>query len=107
MAAALRSQRLYACGVPGCPYMAGSPSNLAKHRRIHTGERPYVCDFPGCSYTSRQAGHLHRHKKRHLGCIDHTRKHADADARPPQGLGWVDQLPLPPLGAGDGHTQAL
>ena len=53
----------YICHI--CDKKLYSSSTLARHRRIHTGERPYSCDVCNVSFTDK--GNLSKHKMIHTG----------------------------------------
>nr|XP_033816824.1 zinc finger protein 436-like [Geotrypetes seraphini]XP_033816825.1 zinc finger protein 436-like [Geotrypetes seraphini] len=62
---ALRQQhrRFYEC--ESCSRRFSDPSNLRRHRHIHTGWRPYPCET--CGATFRQKSQLDRHRFVHTG----------------------------------------
>ncbi|KAI9017998.1 hypothetical protein CLU79DRAFT_706301, partial [Phycomyces nitens] len=50
-----QSKRKYHCSEPGCTKSFTTSGHLARHNRIHTGEKNFPCLFPGCqSRFSRQ-----------------------------------------------------
>ncbi|KAI9279027.1 hypothetical protein BC943DRAFT_284358, partial [Umbelopsis sp. AD052] len=51
----VHTKRKYHCREPGCDKSFTTSGHLARHNRIHTGEKNFRCLFPGCqSRFSRQ-----------------------------------------------------
>lgn len=59
----VRGKKQYPCD--SCGRSFSDPSNLRRHKHIHTGLRPYACDVCGSSF--RQKSQLDRHHLVHTG----------------------------------------
>lgn len=47
-------------------------SSLARHRRIHSGQRPYKCPYADCQKTFTRRTTLTRHQNHHTGTVEES-----------------------------------
>jgi len=55
----------YICDYANCGKPFLELNTLARHRRIHTGERPFRCTFPGCNSSFSDISNCRRHAASH------------------------------------------
>ena len=55
----------YLCSFPNCEKGFTRPSDLRKHRLVHTGEKPHKCEYCDCSFIS--SSNLNKHRRQHTG----------------------------------------
>lgn len=60
-------ERPYSCDYPGCNKSFLQRSALTVHSRVHSGERPHECEFPGCGKKFSDSSSLARHRRTHSG----------------------------------------
>ncbi|CAO3653998.1 unnamed protein product [Mucor fragilis] len=60
-------ERPYHCLWKGCQKQFIQRSALTVHSRTHTGERPHVCEYPSCQKSFGDSSSLARHRRTHTG----------------------------------------
>ncbi|CAO1620186.1 unnamed protein product [Sympodiomycopsis kandeliae] len=60
-------ERPYPCTHPGCGKSFLQRSALTVHSRVHSGERPHECETPGCGKKFSDSSSLARHRRTHSG----------------------------------------
>ncbi|KAE8267190.1 hypothetical protein A4X09_0g5155 [Tilletia walkeri] len=58
-------ERPFPCDWPGCGKSFIQRSALTVHTRVHSGERPHKCEFPGCNKSFSDSSSLARHRRTH------------------------------------------
>ncbi|CAO3616676.1 unnamed protein product [Mucor hiemalis] len=60
------SKRKYHCTEPGCTKSFTTSGHLARHNRIHTGEKNFPCLFPGCQSRFSRQDNMMQHYRTHM-----------------------------------------
>ncbi|KAA0170470.1 hypothetical protein FNF28_01464 [Cafeteria roenbergensis] len=58
-----RSSKDHACTYPGCTKVFKSNSDLAAHKRTHTGEKPLECRYEGCNAAFAHSSNRRQHER--------------------------------------------
>ncbi|KAJ1916434.1 transcriptional repressor [Mycoemilia scoparia] len=59
-------KRKYKCPYAGCDKAFTTSGHLARHHRIHTGEKNFACPFPGCQSRFSRQDNMMQHYRTHL-----------------------------------------
>ncbi|KAF7791779.1 hypothetical protein EIP86_002803 [Pleurotus ostreatoroseus] len=104
MLSAPQHKKKYQCTTCGRGFTTGG--HLARHRRIHTGERNHICPFPGCETRCSRQDNLQQQRTTGQAtrvAMQRAMKQSAAVAAPPQ-ISAVSQVPssvqhprLPPI----------